>query len=315
MAHDVFISYPHQEKPTADAACAKLEAEGIRCWIASRDIAPSATWAAAIVDAIDQCRVMVLIFSAHANRSAQVEREVRQALDGGKPVLPFRIEDVSPEKGLRYYLGSVHWLDALTPPLEQHLKKLVASVGSLVRTASPRQRAGSAPQRDEAAHHRIQQSERRGLIAPETPSRKAIAKRKEPVYLSYSDEDVDLASKILAQLKSRFTAVFNAHDFDQLARGFETMADQRLKSARVGIALLSQNYFRNKRCVSEGRKMAALERQKMQQFIPVKLHNEALDLPEWMSGEPYLRLWKYRSAGMLMQEIMRIISEYPVRPT
>jgi hypothetical protein len=133
---DVFVSYPHQDKGTADAVCAKLEAEGIRCWIAPRDIAPSKEWAEAIVDAIDKCRVMVLIFSAHANRSKQVHREVQQAFDGEKPVVPFRIEDVQLEKALRYYVGPVHWLDALTPPLEQHLKGLTASVRGLIDAAS-----------------------------------------------------------------------------------------------------------------------------------------------------------------------------------
>jgi hypothetical protein len=92
---DVFISYPHQNKGTADVVCEVLEGEGIRCWIAPRDIAPSTEWAEAIVDAIDGCRVMVLIFSAHANRSKQVHREVQQAFDGEKPVVPFRIEDVA----------------------------------------------------------------------------------------------------------------------------------------------------------------------------------------------------------------------------
>jgi hypothetical protein len=58
-------------------------------------------------------------------------------------VLPFRIENVSPEKNLRYYMGSVHWLDALTPPLEQHLERLVASVQALVRVG-----AGDGPIRD-----------------------------------------------------------------------------------------------------------------------------------------------------------------------
>ena len=91
MAHDVFISYPHEDKAVTDAACAKLEAEAIRCWIAPRDIAPSAEWAASVVEAIDQCRVMVLIFSAHANGSKQVHREVQQAFDREKPVVPFRI--------------------------------------------------------------------------------------------------------------------------------------------------------------------------------------------------------------------------------
>jgi formylglycine-generating enzyme required for sulfatase activity len=133
MSFDVFISYPHQDKAAADAACAKLEGEGIRCWIAPRDIPAGAEWAGAIVDAIDQCRAMVLIFSSSANASKQVHREVQQAFDGEKPVMPFRIENVTPEKSLRYYMGSVHWLDALTPPLERHLEKLVASVRALVR--------------------------------------------------------------------------------------------------------------------------------------------------------------------------------------
>jgi hypothetical protein len=136
MNFDVFISYPHQDKATADAACAKLEAEGIRCWIAPRDVPPGAEWAEAIVDAIDGCRAMILIFSSSTNASRQIRREVQQAFDGEKPVVPFRIENVVPERSLRYYMGSVHWLDALTPPLEQHLEKLAASVQALVRRAA-----------------------------------------------------------------------------------------------------------------------------------------------------------------------------------
>jgi hypothetical protein len=132
MAHDVFISYPHQNKAVADAACAKLEAAGIRCWIAPRDIAPSTEWAASIVEAIDQCKVMVLIFSAHANGSRQIHREVQEAFDCEKPVVPFRVEDVLPLGMLRYYMGSLHWLDALTPPLEQHLERLAGSVAAVV---------------------------------------------------------------------------------------------------------------------------------------------------------------------------------------
>jgi len=38
MAYDVFISYGHEDKIVADAACARLEACGIRCWIAPRDV-------------------------------------------------------------------------------------------------------------------------------------------------------------------------------------------------------------------------------------------------------------------------------------
>lgn len=133
MAFDVFISYPHQDKAVADAACAKLEAEGIRCWIAPRDIPPSAEWAASIVEAINNCRVMVVVFSSHSNQSKQVHREVQRAFDSEKPVIPFRIEDVMPEGALAYYMPSVHWLDALTPPVEEHLEELAAKVKPLLQ--------------------------------------------------------------------------------------------------------------------------------------------------------------------------------------
>src|SRR4051794_1592529 len=69
--HDVFISYSSKDKTTADAVCAAIEADRVRCWIAPRDIRPGAQWGRAIVDAINDSRVMVLVYSANANRSAQ----------------------------------------------------------------------------------------------------------------------------------------------------------------------------------------------------------------------------------------------------
>jgi hypothetical protein len=48
MAHDVFISYSSKDKPLADGICANLEAVGIRCWTAPRDIGPGEDWPTAI---------------------------------------------------------------------------------------------------------------------------------------------------------------------------------------------------------------------------------------------------------------------------
>ena len=38
MAHDVFISYSHEDAFVAQAVCAKLEEKQIRCWYAPRNI-------------------------------------------------------------------------------------------------------------------------------------------------------------------------------------------------------------------------------------------------------------------------------------
>ena len=133
MAHDVFISYSSLDKAVADAACAALEACGIRCWIAPRDIIPGKEWGDAIVEAINASKALVLIFSASANKSPQIRREVERAVHKGLPIVPLRIEDIAPTRSLEYFIGSVHWLDALTPPVESHLRRLAEAVRALLQ--------------------------------------------------------------------------------------------------------------------------------------------------------------------------------------
>jgi hypothetical protein len=58
MAHDVFVSSSQQDKPTADAVVARLEQDGIRCWMAPRDMVPGTSWGDAIVTAIAGSKVM-----------------------------------------------------------------------------------------------------------------------------------------------------------------------------------------------------------------------------------------------------------------
>jgi len=135
MAHDVFISHSAKDKTTADAVCAMLEAEGIRCWIAPRDVTPGMEWGAAIITAIKQARVMVLVFTASANASQQIRKEVERAVHHDVAILPFRVENIVPDESLEYFIGNVHWLDALTPPLEAHLKSLARTIKTL--TAAP----------------------------------------------------------------------------------------------------------------------------------------------------------------------------------
>jgi Tfp pilus assembly protein PilF len=132
MAHDVFISHSSKDKLAADAACAVLEGQGIRCWIAPRDITPGADWSASIIDAIGEVKVFVLLFSQHANTSHQIQREVELAVSRGIPILPVRLERVSPSRSLGFFISTQHWLDAFSPPLQRHLTYLAQIVRSLL---------------------------------------------------------------------------------------------------------------------------------------------------------------------------------------
>jgi hypothetical protein len=136
MAHDVFISHSTEDKPAADAVCAILEKNGVRCWIAPRDIMPGADWGESIVNAIRTSRVLLLLFSTNANKSKQIKREVELAADGNVTIVPLRIENILPTESFKYFLGNIHWLDALTPPLEKHLEEVAAKVKGILSTES-----------------------------------------------------------------------------------------------------------------------------------------------------------------------------------
>lgn len=132
MPAQVFISYSSKDRTIANMLCALLEERGHRCWIAPRDIVPGTSWGEAIIDALKSSTVFVLVFSRHANESPQILREVERAVHLGLPILPFRIEDVMPERSLEYFMSVPHWFDALSPPVEDHVDKLADVVAMLI---------------------------------------------------------------------------------------------------------------------------------------------------------------------------------------
>jgi ABC-type amino acid transport substrate-binding protein len=133
MPYDAFISYCSEDKKIADAVCGTLEANKIRCWIAPRDVGAGRTWGSAIIEAIGESAVMVVIFSQHSNGSPQVMREIERAVNKGVAIIPFRVENVVPSKDLEYFISSCHWLDAMNPPLEKHIGELADAILALQR--------------------------------------------------------------------------------------------------------------------------------------------------------------------------------------
>ena len=128
MVHDVYISYAASDKGVAEQVCQTLEAQGVPCWVAPRDIVPGSDRGEAVVQAITASRLLVLIFSSGANQSPLVKREVERAVSKGLAIVPLRMENVEPSKTLQYFLGPVRWLDAWTTPLEGHLTRLSEAV-------------------------------------------------------------------------------------------------------------------------------------------------------------------------------------------
>jgi hypothetical protein len=134
MSQGVFISYSSKDHSVADIVCGRLEANGIPCWIAPRDIRYGSDWGESIIEAIDGSRVLVLVFSSNANQSPHVKREVSRAVTKQLTILPIRVEDVQPARSLEYQIGQVHWMDAFTSPLEPHIDRLASLIRDLLHT-------------------------------------------------------------------------------------------------------------------------------------------------------------------------------------
>ncbi|HXM27478.1 MAG TPA: toll/interleukin-1 receptor domain-containing protein [Chthoniobacterales bacterium] len=131
MQPKVFISHSTKDKAIADAICHQLESEGIKCWIAPRDIEPGSKWTEAIMHGTEKCRAFILVVSANANDSEHVQREVAKAFSLNLAVIPFRCEAAIPNHSLGYFLQTVQWLNAVDPPLQKHLDVLAERVKQL----------------------------------------------------------------------------------------------------------------------------------------------------------------------------------------
>jgi formylglycine-generating enzyme required for sulfatase activity len=124
----IFVAHSSVDQDTAQQMLQFLEARGIRCWIAPRDIPLGQQWAEAILDAIEEASAMLLVFSANSNDSPQVLREVERAVSMRVPIYPVKIEDVEPCRAMEYYLSSHQWKEVFKGDVEEKLTHLVPTI-------------------------------------------------------------------------------------------------------------------------------------------------------------------------------------------
>ncbi len=147
---DVFISHHTGSSiHIVEGIVNKLEANGIKCWYAPRDT--SGDYAGSIADAIDACRVFLLVLNKAASESPHVLNElnlVTERLAAGQAVevIPFHTADDDISSRARYYIGRMHWLDAMTPSIYDRINELVErvalSLDKKVELSAPAKKTG-----------------------------------------------------------------------------------------------------------------------------------------------------------------------------
>lgn len=145
MTHDVFISYSSRDVEVAESICENLEAIGLKCWIAPRNIRQGDRYATAIINGIKHARAFVLVFSSHSNQSSHVVRELERAVAGGLPIFPFRLEDIPAADEIEYFTAGSHWMDASAPPLEKHVSLMAAAIKNSLSEAVSHDHTAESP--------------------------------------------------------------------------------------------------------------------------------------------------------------------------
>ncbi|SHN46259.1 TIR domain-containing protein [Cryptosporangium aurantiacum] len=132
----------------------------------------------------------------------------------------------------------------------------------------------------------------------------AAAQLPMPVFLSYADDDHDVAAALALVLRSRFTEVLNVVDRGALRQRARTISD--LDRADVAITLLTRAYADAEDCREEARLIAERHASWQLRVFAIQVENVRLDL----LGNP-----KYRRADASWADIVNdIVQELRNRP-
>ena len=102
----IFISYSTRNQNIANALCSYLEQQGMRCWIAPRDIPSASNYAGEITRAIKSCERFLLVYSKDAGKSVHVKNEINLAINNAKSILPYCLDNSPYDDDLEYYLST-----------------------------------------------------------------------------------------------------------------------------------------------------------------------------------------------------------------
>lgn len=124
----VFISHSSKDQEQSDRLVSALEARGVKCWVAYRDIEPGTNYPQEILKGIASCDAMIVLVSRNSLRSPHVEREVERAVSTGKPIYPIRLVDVEIAGSLEYLLSVSHQIDLFRGPADSAYENLAHAI-------------------------------------------------------------------------------------------------------------------------------------------------------------------------------------------
>lgn len=130
-----FISHHSSQEQTARHLKNILERNGVEGWMAPDDIEPGRPFDQAIIEEVEACDLIVLLFCAKSDQSRHVKRELMMAENHKKLIYPIRLEDID-AKGLAYWLNDYQWIDWIDRR-DETIDKLIETIKKQVPSDPP----------------------------------------------------------------------------------------------------------------------------------------------------------------------------------
>lgn len=104
---DIFISYSSKDRAQAEQLTELLASAGLSVWIDRQGIGAATSWTNEIAEALDACKVFVLLLSTDSLASKNVLKELSLAAEADKHIIPVELEMVSIPTTFKYHLAGL----------------------------------------------------------------------------------------------------------------------------------------------------------------------------------------------------------------
>lgn len=126
---------------------AELEARGLTCWVAPRDIPHGHDYSEAILAGIDGAKALIVLVSKASLASTHVRSEVARATSDGVMIYPVRLVDIEIAGGLEFFLELSQWVDFFPSPTAESYDRLAEAIRTGRRVDGSRARRRYDPRR------------------------------------------------------------------------------------------------------------------------------------------------------------------------
>lgn len=139
MENECFISYSRKNEDFVNEVRRVLEKEKIDYWLDTSSTIAGSDYSMAVVDAIERCKIFILIVSKDSMASRNVKSELNIAYNREKKIIPIIIDNAPLSKSFEYHLTLTQWIETFNKPVnwqERLLKAVHEELGTMAEKSN-----------------------------------------------------------------------------------------------------------------------------------------------------------------------------------